>query len=804
MVIGGEALFGETVGWWRRRAPGIRLINEYGPTETVVGCCVYEVGEPDPARGPVPIGRPIANTRIYLLDPGLQPVPRGVPGGLYVGGCGVARGYLGRPDLTAEKFVPDPFAGVPGERLYRTGDLARLLATDVLEYLGRDDHQVKVRGFRVEPGEIEAVLGSHPAVREAAVLARDDAAGGMRLVGYVAVDRSAAPAVDDLRRFLAEKLPAHLVPAALVVLESLPLTANGKVDRKALSQRGPAAGEVFPGAFAAPRTPVEELLAEIFAAVLQVERVAVDADFFEIGGHSLLATQVISRVRESLAVELPLRHLFAQPTVAGLAEEIEILRREQPALGPPCITPAPRRGKLPLSFAQQRLWSIEQLEPWNSVYNTYLPLRLSGRLEIAALRRALDEVLRRHEVLRTSFAADGGEPFQRIHDHLALPLPFVDLQELPRQRREGEMQRLALAEAQRPFDLARAPLLRGTLLCLAEGEHALLFTLHHIVSDGWSMGILVREVAALYGAFTRGEPSPLPELPIQYADFAHWQRSWLAGEVLEGHLAFWKRCLEGAPHVLELPADYPRPEVPSHCGEMQFFELPPDLSSAVRELCRREGVTLFMALLAALDALLYLYSGQTDIVIGAPIANRRLLQTEGLIGFFVNTLPLRVRLAGGMRFRELLRQVREQVLDASAHQDLPFEKLVEELRPDRHLGRHPLYQVVLTLQNTPAPTCDPLDLTLTPFVAHNGTAKFDLTVNAWETPQGLAAWIEHSSDLFAAATIRRMWRHFERLLGGVVAGTDARLDGLEIFSEEENLLFAREVGVGELESEFWL
>ncbi|HEX7242799.1 MAG TPA: amino acid adenylation domain-containing protein, partial [Longimicrobiaceae bacterium] len=551
VVTAGEQLrVTEAVRGWlgALRAP---LHNQYGPTETHV--VTSGTLEGDPGAWPLlpPIGGPVANTRSLVLDARMEPVPAGVPGELYVGGVCLARGYLDRPDATAERFLPDPFAGEPGARVYRTGDRVRWLADGTLEFLGRADQQVKVRGFRVEPGEVEAVLEEHPAVRAAAVVAREDAPGERRLVGYVVPD-GAAPSAAELRAWLRERLPEHMVPSALVALDALPLTPSGKTDRRALPapEGGAADGE-----HVAPRTPTEETLAGIWAAVLKTGRVGVHDDFAALGGHSLLATRVVSRAREALGTELPVRAMFEAPTVAALAERVEEARRAGAAARTPPLVPVPRDGSpLPLSFAQQRLWFIDRLEPGRAAYNMPYPLRVRGALELRALERALTAVVRRHEPLRTRFPVARGEPVQHVDPPRPVRLPVVDLTRPADAAREAELARLVADEARRPFDLAAGPVLRTTAVRLGPDDAALLFTLHHVVSDGWSLGVLVREVSALYAG---GDEARLPELPVQYADYALWQREHLKGETLERQLAWWKARLAGAPTLLELPTDRP-------------------------------------------------------------------------------------------------------------------------------------------------------------------------------------------------------------------------------------------------------
>ncbi|RMF31802.1 MAG: amino acid adenylation domain-containing protein, partial [Chloroflexi bacterium] len=765
--------------------PETRLINSFGLTEATIDSCFFEGSAMDLAgEQVVPIGRPFANVRLYILDDHLQPVPVGVPGELFIGGLGVARGYHNRPELTEEKFIPDPFSDDPNARLYRTGDRARYLPDGNIEFLGRLDYQVKVRGYRIELGEIEATLGRHPAVREAAVVALEVAPGDKRLAAYIVPAGETVPTAGELRRFLQERLPDYMVPSAYVVMDALPLTPNGKVDRQALPEpqwsRRQLAGE-----YVAPRTPVEEVLAGIWSQVLGVEEVGVHDNFFELGGHSLLATQLVSRVREAFEIELPLRHVFECPTIATLAERIEIIQRTEAGVQAPPIRPVPRDREIPLSFSQQRLWFLDQLEPNSPLYNIPDAVRITGPLDVGVLEQSLNEIVRRHEVLRTTFAAVDGRPIQVIAPELHLPLPVVDLRGLPKARREEEALRLATEEAQRPFDLARGPLLRALLLRLDEEEHIALLTVHHTVSDGWSTGVFMGEMAALYEAFAAGKPSPLPELPIQYADFAVWQREWLQGEVLEAQLAYWKEQLAGLPPILELPTDRPRPAFQTFRGDYQTFTLPEELTQAIKELCQREGVTLFMTLLAAFQTLLSRYSGQDDISVGVPIANRTRAELEGLIGFFVNTLVMRTKLDGNPTFRQVLKRVREVALGAYAHQDLPFEMLVEALQPERDMSHTPLFQVMFVLQNAPAEPLELPGLTLTPVEVDRGTATFDLTLSMTEGPEGLSGSLEYNTDLFDAATIRRMLGHFQTLLEAVVADPDRPIAQLPLLTKPE-------------------
>jgi amino acid adenylation domain-containing protein len=772
------------------RLPGAVLHNHYGPSET--HAVTWLSLEGDPARWPdrPAIGAPVDHARVFLLDASLQPVPVGIVGEIWVDGAGLARGYLGRPDLTAERFLPDPFDWAegwqPGDRLYRTGDLARRRADGVFEFLGRRDAQVKIRGHRVELFEVETALAGHPAVQQAAVVARGEASGARRLVAYVVLRNGVeAPSFGELRAFLAEKLPEPMVPTAWGRIDALPLTATGKLDRRALSRLEPEEGTGDRESFVAPRTPAGELLAGIWSEVLGVARVGVHDDFFQLGGHSLLATQVASRIREAFGVDLPLRRVFEASTLAAMAAAV--LDADGAGSPAPPIRRAARGEDLPLSFAQERLWFLDRLQPGVSAYNIPLALRLEGRLDRRRLAAALSWVARRHEVLRTIFAERDGEPVQVVLPAAEVPLPAVDLRGLPAAVRETAARRLTAEEAARPFDLAHGPLWRATLIELAPRRWLLLLNLHHIVTDGWSMGVLVREINSLYAGL------PLPEPPVQYADFAVWQRRWLAGETLDRQLVWWRERLRGAPPALELPADHPRPPVLSQRGAEHRFDLDSELSRGVAELARCEAVTPFMVLAAGLFALLSRLTGQRDLAIGSPIANRNHLETEGLIGFFVNTLVLRADLSRAFSFRDLLRQVREVSLGAYAHQDLPFEKLVDELQPERDLSRSPLFQVALALQNAPLPAVDLGEVSLAAEEIPTGVAKFDLSFVFAEAGDGrLAGLLQYATDLFEPATAARYARHLAVLLGELVASPRGRLSEVSLLSLRERQQVLRE------------
>ena len=684
MISAGEVCPVKVAVQWGRKVP---FYNGYGPTESTVGVSFYRVNPEEVQHlQTVPIGTPIDNVQLYVMDPHLRPCPPGVPGELLIGGVGLAEGYLGREALTREKFIPNPFR--PGERLYRSGDLVRLLPDGQLEFLGRIDHQVKLRGYRIELGEIEARLNSHPAIKETVVVLRDDATSPY-LAAYMIPEGEGTPDPSALRQDLQKHLPDYMLPGAYVFLESFPLTPNGKVDRAALP---PPEGGILQAEYVAPRNPVEEVIAGIVSDILAIERVGARDNFFELGGHSLLATQLVSRLRDAFQVDLSLREMFENPTVEGLARLVEAAREAAEGLQTVPLEPIPRDGReLPLSFAQQRLWFLDQLEPGSPFYNIPVALRIRGELNLEALQKTLSEIVRRHEVLRTTFKNVEGKPVVVIHEPAPVEIPVQDLSRLPDEEREQQARRLAREEARTPFDLEEGPLFRTRLLRMGENDHLALITMHHIVSDGWSIAVFIEEVARLYPAFLEGNGAPLPELPLQYADFAAWQRKWLQGEHLEKQLHYWKKQLEDAPPVLEVPTDKPRPPVQTFNGDTERMEIPPEVVRQARALGRKEGATLFMTLVAAFQALLSRYSGQDDVVVGTPIAGRNRSELETLIGFFVNTLALRARLNPRISFRKFLRQVREVTLAAYAHQDLPFEQLVEALQPERDMSHSPIF-----------------------------------------------------------------------------------------------------------------
>ena len=766
-----------------KRLGTIELANMYGPTEATIGATFYRCGSEDSSYK-VPIGRPVYNTQLYVMTDWAELAPTGAPGELNISGDGVAWGYLGRPDLTAEKFIPNPFSQSGGERLYRSGDLVRYLPDGQVEFAGRNDEQVKIRGFRLETGEIESILKGHPTIKQAIVVADRDLHGSTQLVAYIVQEGAQDLPVSSIRSYLRNHLPDYMLPSFWVRLEQFPLTPNGKIDRKALPlpQRQLSEGATSSLAL----TPTEELVAGIFCDVLGLEHVRAEDNFFELGGHSLLATQVVSRVRHAFSVEMSVRKLFEHPTVAELASHIDALRAQasQQHLMPP-ITPAPPSGRSHLSFAQSRLWFLDQLEPDSNAYNIPLALSLSGQLSLLALEQGLGQVIRRHEALRTVFVSEGGEPKQLALPYRFSSLPLVDLTNLDQSDRQHVSRSLVAEQAGRSFDLQSGPLLRASIIKQAEPEQVLVLVMHHIVSDGWSTGVLFRELSSLYETSLSGEVSHLPELQIQYGDFSAWQRQWLQGDVLDSQLQYWKQQLHNAPTELTLPTDRPRTVIQRSQGTIEAFELPEALSQSLREMSRRENVTLYMTMLSAFKLLLSAYSGQKDIVVGSPIANRNRIEIESLIGFFINTLVIRTDLSTSATFRQLLTHIRAIGLEAHDHQDMPFEKLVEELHPERDLTRQPLVQVLFLYQNSPMPLprLEGVEAHQVGTVSRN--SKFDLTLSIEEKAGPLRGAVEYNTGLFNPTTIKRMLGSFTRILERASEDPDYSITGQPLLSESE-------------------
>jgi amino acid adenylation domain-containing protein len=778
IVFGGEALQLKPLAeWYEHEGDATQLVNMYGITETTVHVTFMGLNRESARREPGSvIGRGLADLRLYVLDGSLQPVPTGVPGELYVAGAGLARGYLHRPELTAERFVANPYGAV-ATRMYRTGDRVRWREDGNLEFLGRVDHQIKIRGYRIELGEIEAALRSQEGVAQAMVVLREDQAGEKRLIGYVVAKAEQEIDSAGLRKKLGQRLPDYMVPAVVMVLETFPLTANGKVDRKAL----PEPEYEAPAEYRGPRTPQEEILCNLFAEVLRIEQVGLDDDFFEMGGHSLLAASLVGRIHKVLGIDIAIDALFESPSVGQLIGRLQEGTSMQPVLARKA-----RPEFLPLSYAQQRLWFLDQLREGASTdYNVPVALRLRGELDLEALERTINTIVERHESLRTHFAEVDGEPVQVIETEVRIAIPVDDLSGLREELQQQGVREALSQEAREPFGLSRGPVLRAKLLKLGKQEHILLRTMHHIVSDGWSQGIFNQEFMILYEAYREQRENPLKPLTVQYADFALWQREWLEGGALEQGLEYWKEQLAGSPERLELPTDRPRPAVQTFAAEICRMNLSAEATAALKQQSQKNQATLYMTLLAGLGVLLSHYSGQHDIVVGSPIANRQEAQLEEMIGFFVNWLVMRMKPRGEMSVRELLREVRKTALEAYSHQHVPFERLVQELSPNRALNRTPLFQVSFALQNAPWEPQRLKGLQVDPIKRDSVAALFDLEVHVWENGEELTVNWVYNLDLFDRWRIEQMAQHYQRVLEVMAGNPDIKLGEIDMLREEE-------------------
>ncbi|MHC5821376.1 MAG: amino acid adenylation domain-containing protein, partial [Nostoc sp.] len=767
-----------------KRLENCTLYNFYGPTEADLVTAYTFSQKPDEWPIYPPIGKTAVNVQVYLLDSNLQPVPIGIPGELYVSGAGLARGYLNRADLTDQKFIPNPFSNDSNSRLYKTGDLAQYLPDGNIEFLGRIDDLVKIRGFRVELGEVEAVLSKHPQINQAVAKVFGESAREKYLVAYFVPSPGETVKVEQLRTFLTDQLPDYMIPSAFIEMESFPLTPNGKVNRRTLPEpttSRPELGQTF----VEPRTPTEEILAGIWRDVLGLEQVGIYDNFFDLGGHSLLATQVIALTRKAFGIELPILSLFESPAIAPLAQKIATAKA--PDRQELSLKRFPSQNEpIPISLTQLELWFFDQFYPGNSIYNLPLVYRITGALNEKALSESLREIVRRHETLRSTFQVKNGQVVYAVVNDPVFDFSVIDLQHLPETEREAQATQQAEQEIKHPFDLARGPLLRSKLWRLDEQEYLFVAVTHHIVADGWSFSVLTQELAKVYEAFCEGKPSPLTELPIKYSDFAQWQRQWLQGQVLESQLQFWKKHLGTNPPILKLPCDRPRPPARTFKSVGQSVILSQKLTDALKLLSQQEGVTLFMTLLAAFQTLLFSYTRQEEIIVSSALANRTRVETEGLIGFFVNLLPFCTNLGGNPSFRELLGRVREVALGVYAHQEMPLIKLIEELQPVRDSSYTLINQVMFVFQNTPEDNLEFANLTLKEqFIARDtkDTAEFDLELTLEETSTGIEGLLIYRTDLFEPATITKMVDNFQTLLEKITTNCNQRLAELILISE---------------------
>ena len=797
--LAGEALKQKLVQRVHEHPQVERVINLYGPSEDTTFSTFAVMGKNVPAIPP--IGHPIINTQIHLLDEHFEPVPYGQPGEVYLGGAGVSRGYFRRPGQTAGKYIPNPFSQEAGQRLYKTGDLAFYRPDGQLQFISRIDHQVKVRGYRIELGEIETTLHRCEQLEDAVVIVREDIPGDKRLAAYV-VPQGEPPTAEVLRQHLARTLPDYMLPTYYITLPALPLTPNGKVNRFALPAPDMSRPDMS-SRYRAPETDLQAQLVTIWQSVIGLEQVGIDDNFFELGGHSLAAIKIIAWVQDELQARLSVETIFKAPTIAQMAEAVKVAVA---AGGTEVVTPAPKEAVLPLAVPQEQIWFLEQLYPDIMPYNFQATLRFKGDLNKDALQQSLNEIVRRHEIFRTTFPSQNGHPVQVVHEPWPVPLPLVDLRKVPAGEREAALEAWLAQEFRIASDITKLPLLRWTLLQMEEQEYVLAHVEHHLVHDGWSFNVFLRELLRLYQGFHRGEPVSLPELPIQFGDYAYWQRAWEKGPAAQGQLDYWREQLAGSTSLLPLPTDYPRPEVPTFRGNVLRIELPVDLCQDLRAFSRNRGVTLYMTMLAAFYVLLHRYTSETDINVGAGLANRRQRELEGMIGMLVNMVVLRTDLAGNPSFGELVQRVRDVTLAAYAHQEVPFEQVVETLHPERNPSYNPIFQVAFSFHDSPLPelTLPGLELSMKEALS-NGSSKFDINIISIprfeqqmgrrhrSTELGVTVLWEYSSDLFAPETMERMVSHYQAILRQVVAHPAIPLSAISMLTvtEQEMLLQRR-------------
>ncbi|MBE7122189.1 non-ribosomal peptide synthetase [Bacillus cereus] len=782
LLFGGEAVDPKWVRESLKHGAPKRLLHVYGPTENTTFTTWYLIQQVAEEATTIPIGSPISNTQIYVLDNCMQPVPIGVSGELYIGGDGLARGYWNRPELTKEKFVPNPFSEDPNSRLYKTGDLVRYLPDGNIEFLGRIDHQVKIRGFRIELGEIEEVLKQHEAIKEAVVIVREDIPGDKRLVGYV-TSKDETISVSAIQEFLKEKMPKYMVPSAIVCMDILPLTPNGKIDKSVLPK--PNQREVL-SEYVPPRNEIEELLVNVWKEVLNIDQVGVYDNFFELGGHSLLAIQVISRLFKELQLNLSIDVMFKCTTVNDLAKELErkmkveqmepILKIEKVFLNEADLLP---------SFSQQGLWFIDQFDPGSSAYNIPFSFRFTGSLDLEVLKQSLSTIVKRHEVLRSVFTKSDGQPKLTIVPFNEVDFCIIDLKEVSKEKKETQAMKLIQQEASKPFDLVKGPLFRFGVICLTDQEHLVYINIHHIVFDGWSLSVFMNELEVLYKAYLDSEPSILPELSIQYIDYAYWQRRWSEGKEFNKQLSYWKKQLSGELPNLQLPTNRLCSKRQTASGANYKFKLSSTLSDQLKLWSRQEGITLNMTLLAAFKVLLFKYTGQKDLLVGTPIAGRNREEIEKLIGFFVNTLLIRTNLNGNPTFKEFLNQVRDVCLEAYSNQDVPFEKVVEELNPERHVRQSTFFEVMFIHQNMPVKYIDLPKLKVESIDIGKEVTKFDLTMITQEEEGFIVGEIVYDCELFDTYMIKRMAGHYQQLLELILENPFNKVDTLSMVTEAE-------------------
>ncbi|HEY7403806.1 MAG TPA: amino acid adenylation domain-containing protein [Candidatus Angelobacter sp.] len=814
LLAGGDALSLRAVQKFLKLYPNCRLINGYGPTENGTFSTCGELREMAPDAAAVPIGRAIACSTAFVLDAQMRQVPVSESGEIYLGGSGLAHGYWNQPALTAARFVPNPFSDTPGERLYKSGDLGRSMPDGNLEFLGRIDQQVKLRGYRIELGEIEAVLEQNPNVAQAVALVREDSPGDRRLVAYVVPHQEGCLRTGDLRDYLIKKLPEYMVPTAFVLLDTLPLTANGKVDRRALPlPKGERPALEQP--YVAPGTATETMLAGVWAEVLRIDRVGAQDSFFDLGGNSLLAAQVMSRVRKSYGVSLPLRSFFEKPVLADLARRFEAEQRVASLDQVAPIGAVQRGEEIPLGFSQERVWFLQELDPSSIAYNFQATLRIRGPLNIAALEQSLTEIIARHEIFRTTFVERHGHPLQIVHDAFPVRLPVVDLQGVAREQMDNVVAEMVKKETASQFDVGRLPLIRWALFSLGEQEHILLHIEHHFVHDGWGFNVFLGELLEIYKARAAGEPSPLAPPRVQFADYAVWQRQYVRSERVQAQLSFWKSKLAGSLPMSALPTDRPRPSVQTFNGRVLRIPLSTDLCRSLHAFSNQEEASLFVIMMSAFFTLAYRYTRQGDFCVGTSLANRQRPETEGLLGMLVNNVVLRAQMDAGLSFRDLLAQVRELTFEAYENQDVPLQDVVRAVNVNRDLRVNPLFQTTFNFHNSPVfvPEIPELQLQLVEALG-NGAAKFDLGVIVipastqrlrlnpeWDKDAVVMLW-EYNTDLFDESTIRRSVKHYEKILAGMIADPLKKITEAGLMDEAERQLMLVEWNQTTREAEF--
>jgi amino acid adenylation domain-containing protein/thioester reductase-like protein len=784
MLVGVEPIKQKVLQRFRNLSNQLYIINGYGPTETTICCTFYKFDTSVNPEKITPIGTSLPNYEVYIVDENLELVPTGIPGEILVGGMGLTRGYHKRPELTAGRFIPNPFNRTPGARLYKTGDYAKYLDDGNIEFLNRKDFQIKIRGYRIELGEIESVLESNEEIKQSVVIVKETENNNKQLVAYIVPTKAEQIRVEEVREYVTQKLPSYMAPSIYVILDEMPLTPNSKIDRKKLPdpvEYGISTTKEYVGA----QTETQIKLSEIWTNLLGLKQVSINDNFFEIGGHSLLATQLISRIRDVFLFDISLQKIFELPNILDLSKYLDSIKQDDANKNNYDIQVYPRTQDLELSFSQERLWFLDQLEQFSGAYNISSAMKLEGNISVPILEKSLNEIIKRHEVLRTTFITKNNKPIQIVHNELLLSIPVIVLTKMNKEEQEKQIKQIIHEETSYHFDLSTGPLLRVIVVNLNETQNILIITMHHIIVDGWSLGLLIKELSIIYNAFLKNKPSPLCDLPVQYADYAIWQRGWIKGEISEKQMNYWKEKLTGSPTVIELPLDKTRLKIQGYKGKREIFKIEKWKTEKIKQLSNTNNVTLFMTLLTIFKILLYRYSNQTDIVVGTPVANRKHSKIESLVGFFVNTLVLRTEVSGEISFKELVERVKKTTIEAYNNQDMPFEQIVEKVQPERSLSYSPLFQVMFILQNQRMEEFSLEGIEISQLESEHITSKFDITLTFSETEKGLIGNLEYNTDIFEESTIKRIMKHYERILESVINKPEERIDQIKLLSKEE-------------------